>query len=361
MGEVNETLDRVYEAALLPEFWPNALASVQRVAGLDGGALFVSSGNDTKWIATPPFSETVADFVNGGLFPGNARNSRALAMKHAGFITDQQILTPEELDSEPMFTEFLRPRGWGWASGTIILMPTEEVLTFHFENHYHRGPVGQQAVDMLDSIRPHLARAALMSCRLQLEKLQASLAGIEALGHPAAVIGHGGRVLACNAGFDKLSSALVAMAHGGVALRNAKANELLQQSLQQVARGHGAHRSIAVPGNEEQPPFVIHVVPIRRNANDLFFGAETFLVVTPVKRPKAPPFEILNALFDLTPAEARVTRLLTSGESAAKIATICNVSVETVRSQLRSVLQKSGMHRQAELVGFLAGIDTFER
>lgn len=360
MNQVNETLDRVYEAALLPEFWPTALASVHRFAGLDGGALFVTANNDTKWIATPPFSETVAEFVNGGLFPGNARNSRALALKHAGFITDQQILTPEELDREPMFTEFLRPRGWGWASGTIILMPTEEVLTFHFENHYHRGPVSQQSVEMLDALRPHLARAALMSCRLHLEKLQASLAGIEALGHPAAVVGHRARVLAANAGFEKLGSAFIATAHGGVALRNGKANELLKKSLEQVARGHGTHRSIAVPGNEEQPPIVIHVVPIRRNANDLFFGAEAFLVVTLVKRPKAPPFEILNALFDLTPGEARVTRLLTSGQSAAEIARTCGVSVETVRSQIRSVLQKSGMHRQAELVGFLAGIGTFE-
>lgn len=360
MSQVNETLDRVYEAALLPEFWPNALDSVQRVAGVDGGALFVTTNNNTCWIATQPFAETVAEFVNGGLFPGNTRNSRALAMKHAGFITDQQILTPEELDREPMFTEFLRPRGWGWASGTVILMPTEEVLTFHFENHYQHGPVGQQSVDMLDALRPHLARAALMSCRLQLEKLQASLAGIEALGHPAAVIGPRGRVLAANAGFEKLGPVFVATAHGGVSLRNSKANGLLRQSLEQVAQGHGTHRSIAVPGHEDQPPLVIHVVPIRRNAYDLFSGAEAFLVVTLVQRPTAPPFEILNALFDLTPGEARVTRLLTSGQSAAKIATTCGVSVETVRTHIRSVLQKSGMHRQAELVGFLAGIDTFE-
>ncbi|TAJ27373.1 helix-turn-helix transcriptional regulator [Bosea sp. TND4EK4] len=59
---------------------------------------------------------------------------------------------------------------------------------------------------------------------------------------------------------------------------------------------------------------------------------------------------------DLTPGEARVTRVLTSGQSAADIARACGVSVETVRSQIRSILQKLGMHRQAELVGFLAGL-----
>ena len=74
---------------------------------------------------------------------------------------------------------------------------------------------------------------------------------------------------------------------------------MVQQALEQVAKGHRSPRSIATPGTEEHPPFVFHVIPVRRSAHDLFFGSEAFLVVTPVGRPTAPPFEVLNALFDL--------------------------------------------------------------
>ena len=360
MSAIDDAMDLIYEAALLPQNWPGALARVNQVVGMDGGALFVASDADVRWTATKSYAETVAAFIEEERWRGNARNTRALALKHAGFVTDQQVFTPEELDREPMFTEFLRPRGWGWASGTVILMPTGEVLTLHFENHFHSGPVGHQAVRLLDELRPHLARSALLSCRLHMEKMQASLSGIEALGYPAAVLGRGGRVLAANSGFENLGSVIVAKAHGGFALRNPKANGLIQQTLGLVAQGHRSHRSIAVPATEEHPPFVFHVLPIRRSAHDLFFGSEAFLVATPVGRPKAPPFEILNALFDLTPGEARVTRLLTSGLTPTEIAKASNLSVETIRVQIKSVLQKSGMHRQVELVGFLSGIGTFD-
>ncbi|CAH1671338.1 HTH luxR-type domain-containing protein [Hyphomicrobiales bacterium] len=359
MDGVENVLDQIYEAALLPEFWPDALTGINQFVGLDGGALFVASEENVRWTATNSYVETVSAFIEEERWRGNARNTRALTLKHAGFITDQQVFSPEELEREPIFTEFLRPRGWGWASGSVIMMPTGEILTFHFENYFHRGPVGHQSVRLLDELRPHLARSALLSCRLHLEKMQASLSGIEALGFPAVVLDAGGRVLAANSNFGNLGSAVVARAHGGFALRNPKANGLVQQALEQVAKGHRSPRSIATPGTEEHPPFVFHVIPVRRSAHDLFFGSEAFLVVTPVGRPTAPPFEVLNALFDLTPGEARVTRLLTSGLSPSEIAKVNNVSVETIRVQIRSVLQKSGMHRQAELVGFLSGIDTF--
>ncbi len=354
---MDDVLDHIYEAALLPQLWPAALTRISQITDLDGGALFLALDEDIRWTATSTFADTVAAFIEEGRFPGNVRNARALALKHAGFITDQQILTADELDREPMFTEFLRPRGWGWASGTVILMPNGEVLTFHFENYFHRGPVRQQSVTLLDELRPHLARSALLSCRLHLEKMQASLSGIDALGYPAAVIGKGGRVLAASMGFSNLVSVVATKAHGGFALRNSKANGLVQQALEQVASGHRAPRSIAAPGTEEEPPFVFHVIPIRRNAHDLFHGAEAIVVVTPVGRPKAPPFEILNALFDLTPSEARVARLLTSGLSPSEIGKASNVSIETIRVQIRSILRKSGMHRQAELVSFLSGME----
>ena len=237
------------------------------------------------------------------------------------------------------------------------MMPTGEILTFHFEKYFRRGPVESQTVHLLDQLRPHLARSALLSCRLHLEKMQASLSGMEALNYPAAVIGSGGRVLAANSGFDRLGSAIVAKAHGGFALRNSRANVLVQQALEQIALGHRGTRSVAAPGDGERPPLVVHVVPIRRNAHDLFFGSEAFVIVTPVGRPKAPSFEILNALFDLTPTEARVARLLTGGLSPLEIAKANNVSVETIRAHIKAILQKSGMHRQAELVGFLSGIN----
>src|SRR5262245_11832165 len=60
--------------------------------------------------------------------------------------------------------------------------------------------------------------------------------------------------------------------------------------------------------------------------------------------------EFLTNRFNLTPAEARVVIRLITGESLRPCAKALGIKYETVRSYLKSVFQKTGTHRQAELV-----------
>ena len=78
--------------------------------------------------------------------------------------------------------------------------------------------------------------------------------------------------------------------------------------------------------------------------------------MTPVTLPDAPPVELIQSLFDLTPAEARVARSLTTGDAVDKIAVGAAVSSNTVRAQVRGILEKTGLHRQAEVVALLGGM-----
>jgi DNA-binding CsgD family transcriptional regulator len=79
------------------------------------------------------------------------------------------------------------------------------------------------------------------------------------------------------------------------------------------------------------------------------------LVVTPVDRARVASATVLQGLFDLTPAEARVAKDIGEGRSIAEIAAKNGLAVETVRSYLKAVLAKTGLHRQPELVSLLAG------
>jgi DNA-binding CsgD family transcriptional regulator len=65
---------------------------------------------------------------------------------------------------------------------------------------------------------------------------------------------------------------------------------------------------------------------------------------------------ILQALFDLTPAEARLARSLANGASPDAIAGQLGVRVSTIRSQLKSLFAKLGINRQAQLVAMLASL-----
>ena len=58
---------------------------------------------------------------------------------------------------------------------------------------------------------------------------------------------------------------------------------------------------------------------------------------------------------DLTAAEARVARAIAQCRTVEQIAAEAGTSPQTVRSQLKGVMAKTGVSRQAELVGLLAG------
>lgn len=64
--------------------------------------------------------------------------------------------------------------------------------------------------------------------------------------------------------------------------------------------------------------------------------------------------ETLLSTYDLTPAEIETTQHLHEGRSLSQIADIRARSLETVRSQLKSILRKTGSARQAALLQLLS-------
>ncbi len=58
----------------------------------------------------------------------------------------------------------------------------------------------------------------------------------------------------------------------------------------------------------------------------------------------------VRRLYGLTEAEGRVVAALTLGETVDQIATAHGVRVSTVRAQVRAIFEKTGVHRQTDLV-----------
>jgi hypothetical protein len=137
-------------------------------------------------------------FDAGDFYTRSSRAARALASGHAGFLREYDIFTDDELADDPVYRDLLWPVGLGWCAGTAIRLPTGDELYICSERRRSRGPVEATAVEQLDALRPHLARTALMSARLQLERVHAATATLASLGLPALVFDLSGRVLAAN-------------------------------------------------------------------------------------------------------------------------------------------------------------------
>lgn len=102
-----------------------------------------------------------------------------------------------------------------------------------------------------------------------------------------------------------------------------------------------------------------HVSDLReRVASDLshFTGAELIVLVSPQRRRSVISATSLRVLFKLTPAEARLAHDLAKGASVEDYAETAAISVATARTQLRSVLAKTGEKRLQDLVRMLASL-----
>jgi DNA-binding CsgD family transcriptional regulator len=96
-------------------------------------------------------------------------------------------------------------------------------------------------------------------------------------------------------------------------------------------------------------------VPVKGAAHDVFSSATAIVVVTPVVPKQVPTADVVQGLFDLTPAEAKLEALVAAGHPPRDAALRLNVSVGTARTTLKRVLAKTGVGRQADLVGLLRG------
>ena len=62
------------------------------------------------------------------------------------------------------------------------------------------------------------------------------------------------------------------------------------------------------------------------------------------------PIDLLQCHFSLTPAEARLALHLVAGETLRSAAFKLSITYETARTCLKKIFNKTGTHRQAELV-----------
>lgn len=350
-----ETLvDLIYEASIVPEQWPGVLEQLSEIAAGEGGVIFSAAPGPSRWLASPGIHERIDRWTKSPYATNNPRSKRLVPNVDARFLTDLDRFTLEELDNEPFYTEILRPGGLGWCVGTSIRSPAGDTLVVSIEKAFAKGPVPAAVAAQLDELRPHLARAGVLAGRLGLDRARTAIATLEMIGLPAAAVTHTGRALVTNPGFLASGPGVVVGARDQVQFNAPAAQTMFLEALRpQPVSLAKTGRSIPVAGSGIAAPLIAHVAPLRFSGLDIFTGAMSILYLTPLTHQSSPAPELLQALFDLTPAEARVASLLIDGKSVESITRVQSVSVNTVRTQLKSVFAKTGVERQSELVSML--------
>lgn len=346
-----ELIDLIYEAAVLPEFWPAALDKLATLSQSLGSILIARSTDGLKMTAsTPMFMQEATEYFLT-FSAQNERLRRLIALGRSGFVADSDVFSQEEIVKEPMFSDYLIPRGLGQGIATVIPMPTGDEIILHCEGRFQGAPTAPALIARMDLLRPHIARAALVASRIAFEKARTAVETLSRVGIPAAAVSLSGELLLTNPGFEAESQVWTTRFRDRLALQDGVAQALLVEALRATRHGTSVR---SIPITKTGGPAILHVLPVCRDARDLFSRAAAILVLTRATDRSGPPDSLLQALFDLTPSEAVIAKKLSLGLSANQIAAESGRSLETIRNQIKRVLSKSGHSRQSDLLVTLA-------
>lgn len=209
-------------------------------------------------------------------------------------------------------------------------------------------------------------RTALGVAR-HLERLQDSASVgerlMESSDRPMVLIERSRSVLATNAAARRYldGDAPLALRDGCLVGRSSPADAAIERALEQLAE-----LKLREPG--DPAPRVAARVPARSGdfawctlwdlapeSSMGAFGRRRAILLSVAPRSRAVSLDpmVVSAMFELTPAETRIAIALAQGDDLAAIAMGLRLSLATVRSQLKSVFAKAGVHRQTDLVQLL--------
>lgn len=354
---VSTIVDRIYEAAFIPQMWPGVLQSLAELSNSAAAILFVfDERSPPEFVSTDLISPLLQHFKSTVGWPTGGKLRRLLAtMPTAAFIHDEDFFPPDgfEGDHARQRRRIAGPLGIGGQVGLAIPLPTGEVVMFSLERWLDKGRLAPEDIARLDGLRPHLSRAGLIAARLRLAQARATVAALNAMGLPAAVMQASGRVMASNDLLDRMSGVFLSTAHGRMALADMPANLLFGGALA-GHRHESAVRSIPIPAREGRQALIVHLLPLRGTARDIFSGGDILVAATrPAPGALVPSAGILTGLFDLTPAEAKLAAALASGLPLAAAAAANGITVKSARIYLERIFRKTGTHQQSQLVALL--------
>lgn len=352
-----DLVDRIYEAAFVPELWPSLLDDMACLTEGKGGLLLTVRDKILSWTSSDNLEEAFDSYIKQGWFNRCDRRVCMFKKAHSEFLIENDYWTREEFESNAVYEEFFRPRGLGFSAGTGVQVPTGDGIVFFVERTFDRGPMEKAYVQQLNELRPHLARSAFVASRLGLKSASGASEALSKLGLATILLDAEGAVVESQNITDDIGEHIIWGAHNRLVLKDKTADILFKQALDNL-HTHSASlvRSFPLRDTYDQAALVAHIMPISRSVHDIFSGSYALLVLTPVASKTLPSVDLVKSLFDFTASEARVARGLTGGKSVEEIAADGGVALSTVRTQLRQVMEKTGCTRQAEVVALMANV-----
>jgi DNA-binding CsgD family transcriptional regulator len=292
------------------------------------------------------------------------RALKIVSPRESAWFHCHEVVSEEDVAASPFYQDFLIPYGGRYLSAVPIFDDDSMGVMLCILRGVGQPPLEAALVDWLDSLKPHFSEA--MAIYRHLSELHvASLAGqaiLDRMRHPVLLVDAARNLRFANAAGRNAIAAEKAVRMTGTRLDgcNATDTKAIAQALNQlvVASPDMALRdSVAVRlrGTAASQRFALSLSALRPSETGGAFGSMPLAMVLVHDGNLdygSDPFALAQ-LYGLTPAEGDIGAMLTRGASPQEIAARRNVAVSTVRTQVRSLMDKTNARHQIDLVSRL--------
>jgi len=283
--------------------------------------------------------------------PGTVRTSERLA---------QLTGDPGILRRSTYFNEWMHPQCFAHTMGVTPYSRAGVVANISLFRPPDMSPFGDADVAAMQTLSPHFQRALAFGLRLEADALsgQLGLAALDTLSEGVALVDERLMVQHANPALERWlrDGRVLALDAGRLRARLPQASQALAALVADAALGLARRPDGAELVGSDGHRLNVKAMPVRiAAARYLAPRGCTLLIFSEPVASRGDTLREIGDRYRLTRAELRLALHLLDGIGLRDAAARCGIGYGTARGYLKILFQKTGTHRQAELVALLLG------
>ena len=365
--QLSDLIGIVYDAAIDPSRWEDAIARAAQFVGGTGAGLFCKDVGVPH--ATIPHRVGFRAPLPVALF----QQIYPAAEGHFLGDLEQPIATTDlmsfgELAESELYRQWAEPQGLIDFLSAVVDRTTISAAIFGVFRHERNGVVDDQARRQMRLIAPHIRRAVLIGRMFEFKAAEVVtfVDTLDGLSTGMYLVDAAGRLIHANAAGHALlgASDILSSVGGRLVAGDAHIDRTLRDIFAAAGQGDAALgiKGIAVPLTaKDGERYIAHALPLtsgaRRRAGVVStVAAALFVRKATLAAPSTP--QAIGSAFKLTPTELRVLMAIVEVGGVPEVATAFGIADTTVRTHVTRLFEKTGTSRQADLVKLVAGYAT---
>jgi DNA-binding CsgD family transcriptional regulator len=359
--EISHLVHQIYEAALDPSLWNVFLERAADAMAADSTGLVVHdhARKQGQMAVMARFDSSLQREYDAHYASVNIWKNRYISRYQPGKVLNASSLCSDsEFERSEWYADYLRRADVYYSMGAVLFRDDLSSGTLTVLRSKRQGPFnGEERI--LEALCPHVQRALKIHRRIG--NSAASYDALNTVPFGVILLDLRLQVLFVNDVARDLCGK-----NDGLAVRSARIvassqhdQKLLEALLSRTALFASGGTDtlddhICVRRLSGKTPYQLSVTPVRlRFRFDPYSPAILVFVNDPTAGSVNPA--MLVKLFGFTRQESRLAAMLAGGKELAVVAIELNITYETARKHLQRLLQKTGAHRQSELVRLILG------